>query len=200
VLAEVIQKVSGKLLEEYVYQVNVQIGIRNTNYAPSTDLYHVAPTAVIPGKGLLVGKAFDPMSYLYNSTTGHAGIFSSATDTLRLFRLLLAGGQLDSEARMFQKATVDIFTTKPTNLKYNNSRAYIFDTVPNDDPNPPCGKKFTPEKNFGLYGQTGVMAWADKTKDVAIVILTNAMYPLGQSKVKDLFPKLSDEIMTQLGY
>jgi len=44
------------------------------------------------------------------------------------------------------------------------------------------------------------MAWADKTKDVAIVILTNAMYPLGQSKVKDLLPKLSDEIMTQLGY
>jgi CubicO group peptidase (beta-lactamase class C family) len=85
--------------------------MRNTNYAPSTDLYHVAPTAVIPGKGLLVGKAFDPMSYLYNSTTGHAGIFSSATDTLRLFRLMLAGGQLDSEARMFQKATIDSFTT-----------------------------------------------------------------------------------------
>lgn len=95
VLHEVIQKITGKLLEEYVFQVNVQIGMRNTNYAPTYDLYKVAPTAVVNGKGLLYGKAFDPMSYLFNTTAGHAGIFSNSIDTLRFFRMMLAGGQLD---------------------------------------------------------------------------------------------------------
>lgn len=202
VLGEVIQKVAGKTLEQYVYQVNVELGLRSATYPPlvSADLYHIAPTAVIPGKGLLHGRAFEPMSYLLNNTAGHAGIFSSAIDVLRFFRILLSGGQLAGEARLINKTTVDLFTTKPTNLKYNNSRAYVFDTVPNDDPTPPCGTKFTPEKNFGLYGQTGALAWADKVNDVAIVILTNALYTNGTSKVKDLMPKLADEIMTQLGY
>ena len=202
VLGEVVQKVTGKPLEAYVYQVNVELGLRLSNFPPvfSAELFRIAPTAVVAGKGLLHGKAFEPMSYLLNSTAGHAGIFSSASDVLRFFRILLSGGQLAGEARLINKATVDLFTTKPTNLKYNNSRAYVFDTVPNDDPTPPCGTKFTPEKNFGLYGQTGALAWADKVNDVAIVILTNALYTNGTSKVKDLMPKLSDEIMTQLGY
>lgn len=202
VLQEVVVKVSGKPYESFVFQVNVETGLRNTNYPPlfSADLAHMAPTAAVAGKGLLHGKAFEPMSYLLNSTAGHAGIFSTAADVLRFYRLLLAGGQLANESRLFTKASVDLFTTKPTNLKYNNSRAYIFDTVPNDDPTPPCGTKFTPEKNFGLYGQTGCLAWADKVKDVAIVILTNAMFVNGTSKVKDLMPKMSDEIMTQLGF
>lgn len=202
VLGEVIQKVSGKTLEAYTYQVNVELGLRLTNYPPlfSAELFRMAPTAVVAGKGLLHGKAFEPMSYLLNSTAGHAGIFSSSGDVLRFFRLLLAGGQLDGEARLINKTTVEQFINKPTNLKYNNSRAYVFDTVPNDDPTPPCGTKFTPEKNFGLYGQTGCLAWADRTKDVVIVILTNALHVSGTTKVKDLMPKLSDEIMTQLGY
>lgn len=200
-LQEVITKITQDTLENWVYRVNVEIGLRSTRYATKDDLYRVAPTAVAAGRGLLAGRAFDPMADLFGNQAGHAGIFAPASDVLRFFRLMLAGGQLANEARAFQNATVNQFTSKPANLKYNNSRAYIFDTVPSDD-NPPVGTKITPDKNFGLWGQTGTIAWADKTKDVAIVFLTNSPYPIVKdiNKFKDLSNKIFDEVFTQLGF
>lgn len=200
VLHEVIMKVTQGPLEDWVYRVNAEIGLRSTSYATKDDRYRVAPTGVAAGKGLLAGRAFDPMSDLFNNSAGHAGIFAPAGDVLRMFRLLLAGGQLPGEARCFLNATVNNFTTKPSNLKYNNSRAYIFDTVPSDD-SPPVGSKVTPDRNFGLWGQTGTIAWADKDKDLAIVFLTNSPYPTNSlGKFKDLSNKIFDEVYTQLGF
>jgi CubicO group peptidase (beta-lactamase class C family) len=200
VLQEVIMKIAQDTLENWVFRVNAVIGLRSTSYTTLNGLYRIAPTAVVAGKGLLAGRAYDPMADLFSNQAGHAGIFSTHTDVLRFFRILLAGGQLPNETRAFQTTTVNNFTTKPTNLKYNNSRTYIFDTVPSDD-NPPVGTKVTPEKNFGLWGQTGTIAWADKTRDLAIVFLTNSPY-LGNNvqAFKDLSNKIFDEVYAQLGF
>jgi CubicO group peptidase (beta-lactamase class C family) len=81
---------------------------------------------------------------------------------------------------------------------YNSTRAYIFDTLPADD-NPVTGTKFS-ANSFGLYGLTGSIAWADKDKNVTIVVLSNSAYANGVDKFRSISGQLLDIIMTILGY
>ena len=76
---------------------------------------------------------------------------------------------------IFKGETVDLFTTKAVGLPYPNSRALGWDTVPIQSVLP-CGTKFS-QNSFGHTGFTGTTAWADKEKDLAIVMLANRVYP-----------------------
>lgn len=81
---------------------------------------------------------------------------------------------------------------------YDSTRAYIFDTLPSGD-NPVTGNKFS-ANSFGLYGLTGSIAWADKDKNIAIVVLSNSAYANGVDKFRSVSGQLLDTIMTTLGH
>ncbi len=68
--------------------------------------------------------------------------------------------------------------------------------------NPPCGKKFSPSPNsFGMSDLSGSYAWADKKRNVTIVLLANGAYPSKPSTDPSIFQgNLSDAIMTALGF
>ena len=117
----------------------------------------------------------DPTCYVFGGVAGHAGLFSTASDLTRYMRIFLNNGQLPGENRLFQNTTVELFTTKQEGLPYNNTRALGWDTIPNQD-YPPCGHKFSPN-SFGHTGFTGTSMWADKDKDLIIVLLTNRVHP-----------------------
>ena len=57
---------------------------------------------------------------------------------------------------------------------YTNSRALGWDTVPLVDP--PCGKKFS-HNSFGFSDPLGSYIWADKQKNISIVMLAANGYP-----------------------
>jgi CubicO group peptidase (beta-lactamase class C family) len=42
--------------------------------------------------------------------------------------------------------------------------------------NPPCGHLFS-LNSFGHTGYTGTMIWADRDKDLVVVLLTNRVHP-----------------------
>lgn len=77
--------------------------------------------------------------------------------------------------KIFEASTVELFTKKVTGLPYNNTRALGWDTVPNQQ-HKPCGDCFSPD-SFGHTGYTGTSVWADKQKNLGIIILTNRVYP-----------------------
>lgn len=58
-----------------------------------------------------------------------------------------------SQIKIFEKRTVDLFTTKVTDVPYENSRALGWDTVPISD-HKACGDCFS-ERSFGHTGFTG---------------------------------------------
>jgi CubicO group peptidase (beta-lactamase class C family) len=102
---------------------------------------------------------------------------------------------------MFSALTVELFTTKPTGLGYNNSRTYGWETkgMPTTYP-PQCGYRFSNEC-FGHTGYTGTSVWADKDKDLIIIFLTNRVYPKrGNEEIKNIRPKVHDEVCKALGY
>lgn len=72
-------------------------------------------------------------------------------------QMMLNGGVYVSDAgerkKIFEKDTVELFTTKATDVPYNNSRALGWDTVPISD-HKACGDCFS-ERSFGHTGYTG---------------------------------------------
>lgn len=101
--------------------------------------------------------------------------------------------------QLFNPETVELFTTRADYVPYPNSRALGWDTVPIQS-QPPCGSKFS-EFSFGHTGYTGTSFWADKQKNLAVVILTNRVYPDQiHSSVVAFRYNVMTEICTLLGY
>ena len=107
-------------------------------------------------------------------------------------RILLNKGKLPESTRVLPEAIVEKFITKVEGLSYNNSRAYGFDTV--------CpGSKMT--NCFRHDGSTGIVAAADKTRNIVITVMCNRGHPdVKNTKVEQYKGRIADTIMTILGY
>lgn len=93
---------------------------------------------------------------------------------------------------------MNLFTTRVEQKKYQNTRALGWDTIPLIDP--PCGKHFS-KNSFGLSDPSGSYLWADKDKNISIILLVAGGYPtynnLNRGKAQG---EISDEIMSVLGF
>lgn len=182
--------------------------MKDTQFNPSPqDYWKIAPTEFDVRKnfinldhlrGLIQGVVHDPTAYLFGGVAGHAGLFSTLADLIKYMRIHLSGGQVPGDIRIYPKTTVDLFSAKVTGLPYNNTRALGWDTIPVQT-YPPCGHKFSPN-SFGHTGFTGTSIWADKDKDLLIVILTNRVHPTAaaNSHIKAR-SDISDAIVDALG-
>lgn len=107
-------------------------------------------------------------------------------------RILLNKGKLPESTRVLPEAIVQKFITKVEGLPYNNTRAYGFDTI--------CpGTKMA--NCFRHDGSTGILAAADKTRNIIITVMCNRGHPdIKNAKVEQFKGKIADTIMTILGY
>jgi len=211
-LGEMIERITGQKLSEYA-QKNIfdPLGMTQTWYNPSESLYHrIAPTEVDDywRKRLVHGTVHDETCQILGGATGHAGLFSVAKDVHKYFSMLLNNGVYydkdGKECRLIKEETVKLFTTCWTEgINYPNSRALGFDTKPSPpDWGPPCGYKFS-NNSFGHTGFTGTSAWADKEKNLIVIILTNAVHPsrnINRRALFDFRTTVHDEICKCMGY
>jgi CubicO group peptidase (beta-lactamase class C family) len=147
-----------------------------------------------------VGTPYNKIAHFLNDTAGNAGLFSTVSDVITYMQIMLNKGKIPGYSRVFSEDVVDRFLNVTKYTKYNNTRALGWETVP--AVNPPCGKKFSPSPlSFGMSDPSGSYVWADKKKNVTIVLLTNGAYPARPSTDPAIFQgALSDAIMTALGY
>lgn len=71
------------------------------------------------------------------------------------------------------------FYAREDGLPYNNRRALGWDTVPIQT-NPPCGKFFS-LNSFGHTGFTGTMMWADRDKQLIVILISHRVHPTSQN-------------------
>lgn len=199
VLGEVISKVRNQSLPDSFFQILTIAGLRDTVYLPKTDKYKIAPSGYTDK--IAWGTPYNRIAHFLNDTAGNAGLFSTVSDIITYMQLLLNKGKFPSALRVFSEEVIDKFTNVTKYTKYNNTRALGWDSVPTV--NPPCGKKFSPSPfSFGISDQfTGSYVWADKKRNVTIVLLANGAFPAKSSTDPSIFQgNLSDAIMTALGY
>lgn len=212
-LGEIAERISGIRLNKFCTEnIFTPLGMTDTDFLiPMSEDYRIAPTENDEywRMQLLVGYVHDELAAMLEGVSGNAGLFSTAPDLYKFMKMMLNKGKYvdtkkmpkDSLSELFTSQTVELFTTKPTGLGYNNSRTLGWETkgLPTTYP-PQCGYRFSNEC-FGHTGYTGTSVWADKDKDLIVIFLTNRVYPKrGNEEIKNIRPKMHDEVCKTLGY
>lgn len=152
----------------------------NGYLVPSTRRADVPATEEDSWRGRVQGLVHDEKAYLMGGVAGHAGLFGAAADVARLTEAYL--GPLCGRAN----------GTLPLELVRESVREQAFDPVlrrglgwalKTKDTNS-CGRLFAGE-TFGHTGFVGTCVWADPTRDVQGVLLTNTVY-FGRNDTRDL--------------
>lgn len=185
ILGEIVQRVTGKSLAEFASEeIFKPLEMHNTMYNPPEEIRgKIVPTELDNywRHRLVQGTVHDETNDMLGGAAGNAGLFSTAGDLVKYMQMVLNNGTYTNSKgekhQLFSEETVKLFTKCGEDLPYENSRALGWDTKPNPVGwGPACGHKFS-KNSFGHTGFTGTSVWADREKDLIVIILTNRVYP-----------------------
>lgn len=186
VLGEIIQRAYGKPLNQISQErLFKPLGMTDTAYLPPASLRpRIAATQEIPA-GPLWGKVHDATTRRMGGVSGHAGLFSTASDLSVFARMLLGNGTLNG-VRILNKETVDlmlqrqIVSNPPAQLPLSRNRGLAWDVGGR------YGYGMFPAGSYGHLGFTGTMIWFHPDRDLFAVVLTARTWPDGQGDAQPL--------------
>ncbi len=177
-LGMIAERLTGMPLDS-AFQVLVAKPLKlvDTRFLPDPSLrVRIAPTEYDPWRQRqLRGEVHDENASRFGGVSGHAGLFSTATDLSRVARMWMNGGTLDG-VRVASAATVAQFTRAQDTLI--SKRALGWET-PNGTNS--AGHRLSP-RAFGHTGFTGTSIWIDPSRDVFVILLTNRVNPTRENK------------------
>jgi CubicO group peptidase (beta-lactamase class C family) len=205
-LGLIVERVSGKSLDEFCKEyIYSPYEMKLTMFNPSENLKNnILPTENDKywRNKQLQGEVHDEAAYLMGGVSGNAGLFSNAKDLYKYTRTLLLT-QDDAKSMVkplkdpgiFDKSTIEYFTTKYNIAEYINTRALGWDTKPLPTSyRAPCGELIS-ENCFGHTGYTGTSIWCDKDRNLIIIFLTNRVYPVRENNgIREFRPDLHNKI------
>ncbi len=179
-LKELIEELTGEGLDAFLdHQLYGPLGLSNMGFRP---LERFDPARLVPTemdtlwrRQVVHGTVHDPVAAMLGGVSGHAGLFSNATDLATLMQVFLNGGSYGGR-QYFHEHTVKEFTRRQ-DVAGNNRRALGFDKPAEDpDKGSPAARSASP-LSFGHSGFTGTLAWADPAENLVFVFLSNRTYP-----------------------
>lgn len=182
-LAAVVEKITGKPLDEYVTEEFYKpMGLKTIGYHP---LKRFPASRIVPTEEdnyfrmqTVHGYVHDQGAAMMGGIGGHAGIFSNAEDVAAIFQMLLQGGTYNGK-KFFKKETIGYFIAYRSAL---SRRGLGFDKPEADAYNAgPTGDRVSGYA-FGHQGFTGTCAWADPESGVVFVFLSNRVNPNAENK------------------
>lgn len=113
---------------------------------------------------LIWGEVHDGNAYFLGGAAGHAGLFASARDVLRLAEQFLA-----RRTRLLSAATCQLFRTNMTE-GLNEARSFAWQLAATKEST--AGAALPPDA-FGHLGFTGTSCWIDAQRERVFILLTN---------------------------
>ncbi len=139
------------------------------------------------------GEVQDENASVLKGVAGHAGLFSTVPDLLRLAAEILAAAGGSGQARLFHAGTVDLFAQRQP--PPGSSRALGWDT-PSE--NSSAGQSFSP-RSIGHLGFSGCSLWIDLKAGVAAALLTNRTWPDRQNQaIRSVRPAFHNALRSAL--
>jgi CubicO group peptidase (beta-lactamase class C family) len=115
-------------------------------------------------ENLIWGEVHDGNAYFLGGAAGHAGLFSSVPETLRIAMQFLAG-----TTTLLKPETCALFTTNMTEgMEEARSIAWQLASTPESTAGP-----HLPPDSFGHLGFTGTSCWNDPLHERTFILLTN---------------------------
>ena len=186
-LGFIVEKVTGERLDAFVKKTFYEpMGLTHTTFLPLENGFTPEDCAAtelngntrdhrvsFPGirEETLQGEVHDEKAwYCMEGVSGHAGLFSNASDLARLASVMMTGGY--GSYRFFSRNVLDIFTA-PKAFDFgqwglgwwrqgDDQRVWYFGTQASSH-------------TVGHQGWTGTLAMVDASRDLVIVYLTNSI-------------------------
>jgi CubicO group peptidase (beta-lactamase class C family) len=167
-----------------------------TMFKPAEFLWdNIAPTEYdsVLRKRLVRGEVHDENAFALGGVSGHAGLFSTATDLSVFMQMIMNGGTYGMK-RYVRPETVRLFTTKQD---AHSTRALGWDTKTMNGYSS-AGTLFGPG-TFGHTGFTGTSVWADPERKIFVILLTNRVHPTRENgKIQQVRPAVADAVVRSL--
>lgn len=193
-LGELVHRLTGQMLDVYCAEhIFKPLGMKDTRFkpleAPAMDRERIAPTQYQHGTTgkMLWGEVHDPTSYNMGGVAGHAGLFSTADDLSIYGQMILGGGTLNG-VRILSAAAVAKMTSPATPYGKTAVRGLGWDI---DSPYSSNRGELFPVGSFGHSGFTGTSIWIDPLSKTYVILLTNAVHPVGKGNVIALRSKVA---------
>nr|MBP6315663.1 serine hydrolase [Chitinophagaceae bacterium] len=183
-LQKVVENITKQSLDQFVSKEFYQpLDMKNTAFNAKTRLpkKEIAPSEIDDyfRHQSIQGYVHDMGAAMFGGVSGHAGLFSTASDIGILFQMLLNGGIYNNK-RYLQQSTVELFTSKNS---FISRRGLGFDKPETKSgKGNPCSDNAS-SKTFGHQGFTGTCVWADPETKLVFVFLSNRTYPSAENKL-----------------
>ena len=183
-LGEIVRRVSGGALNEFAAKhVFGPLKMESTRFLPPDDWKpRIAPTEIDENNVMLRGVVHDPTSRKIGGVTGHAGLFTTASDLAKYARMILNGG-----AGVLKPETVKLMTAPQTIATVFERRGLGWDI--DSTFSRPRGKVF-PIGSFGHTGFTGTSLWIEPQSKTFVIFMSSRLHPDGKGSVRDLYEEI----------
>jgi beta-N-acetylhexosaminidase len=177
-MADLIQNISGKTLDQYAKDnFYTPLSMSRTLFNPLTkfDESNIAPTEEDRYFRMqrLRGHVHDMAAAMLGGVSGHAGLFSTASDLAILLQMLLNKGEY-ADVQYFKPETINLFTTRQEG---STRRGYGWDMKELDSRKSLNMSTSAPASTYGHTGFTGNAIYNDPQNNILFIFLSNRTYP-----------------------
>lgn len=173
-----VENITGKKWENYLKETYKSLGASTLTYNPRRfyGLDRIVPTEkdTLFRKTLIHGRVHDEGAGMLDGISGHAGLFGSANDLMKLMQMYVQKGYFGG--KQYIKPEVVEECTDYQFPYEGNRRGIAFEKL---DFNKKIanGPQLASAKSYGHSGYTGTYTWVDPELDLVYVFLSNRVYP-----------------------
>jgi CubicO group peptidase (beta-lactamase class C family) len=195
-LGKIVETVTGQTLAaNFNARFAQPLGMHSTMFTPSASLLRrIAPVEKDRLWPLSTERPLvhDQNAAMLGGVAGHAGLYSTTGDLMRMTDMLMHGGTAGGKV-YFHKSTLRKFLARGS-----SERALGWDLYSLDGHS--SAGAFFSRSSYGHLGYTGTSIWIDPEKDLAVILLSNRVWPTSENiKIRKFRPLLHNTVITCLG-
>ena len=168
----------------------------NTTFVPPESLRaRCAPTEIDTAwrRSVVQGTVHDENAAFIGGVSGNAGLFSTARDLAVYMQMLFNRGMYAGRRYLSEKTIAEFIERRSP----AQERWLGWDMK---SPRGSSAGAFFSPASFGHTGFTGTCIWADPARNLAVIFLTNRVYPTRANlKIARVRPAVNDAVMRALG-
>lgn len=177
ILQKIVERISGYNLDQYcenTFYKSLNLERTGFNILNKISIDQIAPTENDRAfrEMQLKGTVQDQQAAMLGGVAGHAGLFGSLFDLVKILQMNLNKGSYGN-INYFDPKTVEMFSTAST---IKSHRALGWDKQPDDHDSHFISSQASAQ-SYGHSGYTGTMVWVDPKYDLVFIFLANRVYP-----------------------
>jgi CubicO group peptidase (beta-lactamase class C family) len=195
-LGEAIARITGQALGAAIRALVCEpLGV-NAGYRPhASQRKQIVCTEKDEWRGrLLVGEVHDENCWAMGGVAGHAGLFGTADDVLRLAEMYRSGGSFDGRRVLSRPTAQEAVREHAVGSDERRGLGWALKAGDRHS----CGRRLS-AGSFGHTGYTGTSVWVDPDRKLTVVLLTNrVLFSREPEPIRSLRAAVHDAVVEDL--